>query len=57
MPLDEFFRTRIFEPLKMVDTAFFLPPAKRDRLATVYARRRRRNRAGARPGDWVRAIT
>ena len=37
MPLDEFFRTRIFEPLRMVDTAFFLPPAKRDRLATVYA--------------------
>ena len=36
MPLDEFFRTRIFEPLKMVDTSFFLPPAKRDRLATVY---------------------
>jgi CubicO group peptidase (beta-lactamase class C family) len=37
MPLDEFFRTRIFEPLKMVDTSFFLPPAKRDRLAAVYA--------------------
>jgi CubicO group peptidase (beta-lactamase class C family) len=36
MPIDEFFRTRIFEPLKMVDTSFFLPPAKRDRLATVY---------------------
>jgi CubicO group peptidase (beta-lactamase class C family) len=35
-PLDEFFRTRVFEPLKMVDTSFFLPPAKRDRLATVY---------------------
>src|SRR4029453_2112145 len=37
MPLDQFFATRIFEPLKMVDTAFFLPPEKRDRLATVYA--------------------
>ena len=36
MPLDEFFRTRVFEPLKMVDTSFFLPPAKRDRLAAVY---------------------
>jgi CubicO group peptidase (beta-lactamase class C family) len=36
MPLDEFFRTRIFEPLKMVDTSFFLPPAKADRLAAVY---------------------
>jgi CubicO group peptidase (beta-lactamase class C family) len=36
-PLDVFFRERIFEPLKMVDTYFFLPPEKRDRLATVYA--------------------
>lgn len=37
MPLDEFFRTRIFEPLKMVDSGFFLPNEKRDRLATVYS--------------------
>ena len=37
MPLDEFFRTRIFEPLKMADTGFFLPKEKRDRLATVYS--------------------
>jgi CubicO group peptidase (beta-lactamase class C family) len=36
-PLDQFFATRIFEPLKMVDTAFFLPSEKRDRLATVYS--------------------
>ncbi len=37
VPLDQFFRTRIFEPLKMVDSSFFLPPEKRDRLATVYS--------------------
>ncbi len=37
MPLDQFFKTRIFEPLKMVDTAFFLPQEKRGRLATVYS--------------------
>ena len=37
MPLDEFFRTRIFEPLKMTDSGFFLPKEKRDRLATVYS--------------------
>ena len=37
MPLDVFFRTRIFEPLKMVDTYFFVPEAKRARLTTVYA--------------------
>ena len=37
MPLDEFFRTRIFEPLKMTDTSFYLPTDKRARLATVYS--------------------
>ena len=36
-PLDAFFRTRIFEPLKMANTAFYVDPAKADRLATVYA--------------------
>lgn len=36
MPLDEFFRTRIFEPLGMVDTGFYVPPEKMDRLATLY---------------------
>ena len=37
MSLDEFFKTRIFQPLKMVDTHFYLPPEKRDRLAAVYS--------------------
>jgi len=37
LPLDQFFRTRIFEPLKMTDTSFYLPPEKRDRLAVVYS--------------------
>lgn len=37
MPLDAFFRTRITSPLGMVDTHFYLPPAERARLATVYA--------------------
>lgn len=35
-PLDEFFRTRIFEPLGMKDTYFFPPDNKVDRLATAY---------------------
>jgi CubicO group peptidase (beta-lactamase class C family) len=35
-PLDEFFRTRIFEPAGMKDTYFFPPDNKLDRLATVY---------------------
>lgn len=37
VPLDEFIRARITAPLGMTDTHFFLPPAKRDRLAAVYA--------------------
>lgn len=36
MPLDEFFRTRIFEPLDMKDTFFFPPDNKVDRLAIAY---------------------
>ncbi len=37
LTLDRFFQTRIFDPLKMADTHFFLPESKRDRLATVYS--------------------
>ena len=37
MSLDEFFKTRIFQPLKMADTHFFLPVEKRSRLAAVYS--------------------
>jgi CubicO group peptidase (beta-lactamase class C family) len=36
LSLDEFFKTRIFTPLKMTDTSFFLPLEKKDRLVTVY---------------------
>jgi len=35
-PLDEFFRTRVFEPLGMKDTYFYPPDNKLDRLATAY---------------------
>ncbi|HXR32449.1 MAG TPA: serine hydrolase domain-containing protein [Verrucomicrobiae bacterium] len=35
-PLDEFVRTRIFEPLGMKDTYFFPPDNKLARLATAY---------------------
>ena len=37
MPLDEFVRKRITEPLGLKDTRFFVPPTRRDRLAAVYA--------------------
>ena len=39
MPLDQFLKTRIFDPLGMNDTHFFLPVDKKNRLATVYAPR------------------
>jgi CubicO group peptidase (beta-lactamase class C family) len=34
--LDAFFRTRIFEPLGMHDTYFFLPEGKKERLVPIY---------------------
>ena len=36
MTLDQYMRTRIFEPLKMHDTYFFVPKEKASRLTTVY---------------------
>lgn len=36
VPLDEFLRTRIFEPLGMVDTAYRVPDEKRHRVVTVH---------------------
>ena len=38
MPLDRFFRTRIFDPLGMKDIAFWPTDAQMRRVATVYAR-------------------
>lgn len=34
--LDQFFRSRIFEPLGMSDTAFWVDPTRADRLASAY---------------------
>ena len=36
-PLDQVLRERIFEPLGMRDTEFYLSPAKSDRLTAVYS--------------------
>ncbi|MEG8042684.1 serine hydrolase [Sphingomonas faeni] len=36
LPLDQFFRTRIFAPLKMDDTFFQVPKGKLDRLTDCY---------------------
>ena len=35
-PLEAFMRERIFEPLGMTDTVFYVDPDRADRLATVY---------------------
>jgi CubicO group peptidase (beta-lactamase class C family) len=47
MPLGELFRTRIFEPLGMRDTAFWVPDAQLPRLATAY---------GVEPGTQRRVV-
>jgi CubicO group peptidase (beta-lactamase class C family) len=36
LSLADFMKTRIFDPLKMTDTGFWLPAAKSDRLAALY---------------------
>ena len=36
IPLADFLKERIFEPLAMVDTDFYVPPEKAARLATIY---------------------
>ena len=36
LSLDEFFQQRIFQPLDMPDTGFFVPEEKQDRFAQVY---------------------
>jgi CubicO group peptidase (beta-lactamase class C family) len=35
-PIDEYFAERIFKPLKMVDTAYYVPEPKWNRLAVLY---------------------
>jgi CubicO group peptidase (beta-lactamase class C family) len=35
-PFRDFLVERIFTPLRMADTDFYIPPAKRDRAATIY---------------------
>ncbi len=35
-PLDEFLEERVFTPLKMKDSGFWVPEEKKDRFATVY---------------------
>ena len=48
MPLDQFFKTRIFEPLGMNDTYFYLPENKADRLVTLHKKE---------DGNWIKYPT
>jgi len=45
MPFDEFLRKRLFDPLGMDDTWFYLPKSKADRLVTVQKKE---------DGNWVK---
>lgn len=45
MPFDEFLRTRLFDPLGMDDTWFYLPKSKTNRLVTVQKKKN---------GTWVK---
>ncbi len=47
----EFLRTRIFEPLGMKDTAFFVPAEKLPRVATIYSWRAADNALAGEPRD------
>jgi CubicO group peptidase (beta-lactamase class C family) len=58
IPLDQFVRTRITDPLGMKDTFFFLPPEKRQRFTAVYmadstGRIRRAQNGPLGQGDYV----
>ena len=41
MSFEKFLKTRIFEPLGMIDTAFSVPPEKVDRFASLYWHKKR----------------
>ncbi|HSH19620.1 MAG TPA: serine hydrolase domain-containing protein [Draconibacterium sp.] len=41
MPFDKFLQERLFTPLKMVDTGFYVPEEKHDRLCGLYNKRRK----------------
>jgi len=50
-PLAEVLRTRVFQPLGMTDTAFFVPRAKLGRFTSMYAPSEGAGMYGAAPGD------
>ena len=55
--LDEFLKARIFGPLGMVDTDFYVPPEKVERLAELYKNDAKGNLVKADESDAKRALT
>jgi len=53
MSLDEFFENRIFGPLGMTETGFFVPPEKTDRVARLYGPNPSTGEAAVSPLDYV----
>lgn len=51
--LDRFLKQRIFDPLDMKDTSFYLPADKKDRLTAVYSSINGRLERAADPGTFV----
>jgi CubicO group peptidase (beta-lactamase class C family) len=49
----EFLRTRLFEPLGMVDTAFYVPAEKLARVATIYAYDKAKGGLASAPGESI----
>ena len=50
-PFPEFLRTRLFEPLGMLDTAFYVPAEKLPRVATIYAYDKAKAALAPAPGE------
>lgn len=49
MRYSEFLKKEIFEPLEMVDTAFYVPEEKRDRFAQIYLFDQKQNKVAPSP--------
>ncbi|WP_160716175.1 serine hydrolase domain-containing protein [Chitinophaga solisilvae] len=50
-PLDQFLRDRLFTPLGMKDTYFYLPPEKQGRLVTLYSEDKKTKLIAPMPAD------
>ncbi len=55
MPLDQYFKSRLFDPLEMEDTGFYVPEEKHHRLSEVYHIDKEGNLKGA-EGDFKNAF-